>query len=388
MLRALVTAFSAAVLAGTPPASPAIEIRDPDLEQGVTLVKEGDFEAAVLKLDEAARRLSLEPRGDKELAAAYLYLGIAYLELDQELVARARFKEAAALDRDLRLDPRGFSPQVIRFFDAARQEVETAAKAVGPAPASSKRHSAALPLALAGGAAAAGVALAGSGGGTGTPSTTLAPTTTLAPPGTPCAFTVSAAEPPTFPAAGGSGVCQVVTNRGNCQWSAESTESWIEVTGGAGGNGSGAVRFSVAANPGSARTGRIRLDQDHNARCEIAQTGAGAATAQRTGLSMQTVLAVPAAQGQVVVNGSAALFQEVGRRQSAVETRPGPNSVEATLVQAQGRPGTWRFEMNGLFEPGSFRVIAGDVALLTSEAIVFRLAGRPGERVVFSFRAR
>src|SRR5262245_5822307 len=386
MLRAVVAAISAAVLAGPPP-YPAIEIRDPDLAQGVTLVKEGDFEAAILKLDEAARRLSREPRSDKELAAANLYLGIAYLELDQELAARARFKEAASLDRDLRLDPRGFSPQVIRFFDAARQEVETAAKAAGSAPeAPSKRHSSALPLALAGGAVAAGVALAGSGGGT--PSTTLAPTTTPAPPGTPCAFTVSAADPSTFPAGGGSGVCQVVTNRGNCQWSAESTESWIEVTGGAGGNGSGTVRFSVAVNPGGARTGRIRLDEDHNARCEIAQTGAGAATAHRTGLSMQTVLAVPAAQGQVGVNGSVALFQEVGRRQSSVETRPGPNSVEATLVQALGRPGTWRFEMNGPFEPGSFRVIAGDVALLTSEAIVFRLAGRPGERVVFSFRTR
>src|SRR5262245_53874135 len=323
MLRAVVAAISAAVLAGPPP-YPAIEIRDPDLAQGVTLVKEGDFEAAILKLDEAARRLSREPRSDKELAAANLYLGIAYLELDQELAARARFKEAATLDRDLRLDPRGFSPQVIRFFEAARQEVETAAKAVGSAPESpSKRHSAALPLALAGGAVAAGVALAGSGGGTGTPSTTLLPTTTTPlPPGTPCAFTVTAADPPTFPAGGGSGACQVVTNRGNCQWSVESTESWIEITGGAGGNRSGTVRFSVAANPGGARTGRIRLDQDHNARCEIAQAGAGGATAQRTGLSMQTVLAVPAAQGQVVVNGRAAVFQEVGRRQSSVEARP------------------------------------------------------------------
>lgn len=389
MLRALFTALSAAVLAGSLFARPAAEFQDPDLEQGVALVKEGDFEAAVLKLDEAARRLSAGPRSDKELAAAYLYLGIAYLELDQELSARARFKDAAALDRELRLDPRAFSPQVIRFFDAARQEVEATSKAAAASESRPKRRVAALPLAVAGGAAAAGIAIAGSGGGAGGPATTLAPTTTtLPPPGAACAYTVAGAEPPSFPAGGGSGTCPVVTSRPGCEWSAESTESWIEITGGAGGHGNGVVRFTVAANPGGARSGRIRLDQDHAARCEIAQTAGGNAALQRTGVTMQAALDVPAGQGQLVVNGSAAFFQQGGRLPAPVEARPGPNRVEAILIRAQSRPGSWRFEMNGAFEPGSFRVIAGDVTLLTAETIVFRLAGKPGERVAFSFRGR
>jgi len=390
MLRALSTALSAAVLAGSLSTYPAAEVQDPDLAQGVTLVKEGDFEAAVLKLDEAARRLSAEPRNDKELAAAYLYLGIAYLELDQELSARARFKDAATLDRDLRLDPRAFSPQVIRFFDAARQEVEATSKAVGTASESRpKRRVPTLPLALAGGAAAAGVAIAGSGGGAGGATTTLTPTTTtLPPPGTACEYSVAGAEPASFPARGGSGTCPVVTSRVGCQWSAESTESWIQITGGAGGDGNGVVRFAVAANPGGARTGRIRLDQDHGARCEIAQAAAESSAAQRAGLTLQATLDVPAAQGQVVVNGSASFFQGTGRLPASVEARPGPNRVEAILIRAQGRPGTWRFEVTGAFEPASLRVIAGDVTLLTAEAVVFRLAGKPGERIAFGFRGR
>lgn len=386
MLRALSTALSAAVLAGSLSPHPTAEVQDPDLMQGITLVREGDFEAAVLRLDEAVRRLSVGPRSDKELAAAYLYLGIAYLELDQELSARARFKEAAALDQDLRLDPRAFSPQVIRFFEAARQEVEATSKAAA-AESRRKRHVPALPLALAGGAAAAGVAIAGSGGGAGgAATTTLPPTTTTLPPGAVCTYTVADAAPPSFPANGGSGTCPVLTSRAGCQWSAESTESWIEITGG-GGSGNGVVRFTVAANPGGARTGRVRLDQDHAARCEIGQAG-GKAALQRGGLTLQAALDVPAAEGQVVVNGNASFFQATGRVPAPVEARPGTNRVEAILIRAPGRPGSWRFEMNGAYQPGSFRVIAGDVALLTAETIVFRLAGKPGERVVFSFRGR
>jgi hypothetical protein len=32
-------------------------------------------------------------------------------------------------------------------------------------------------------------------------------------------------------------------------------------------------------------------------------------------------------------------------------------------------------------------VIAGDVTLITPDTVVFRMKGRPGERVVFTFRA-
>jgi hypothetical protein len=37
--------------------------------------------------------------------------------------------------------------------------------------------------------------------------------------------------------------------------------------------------------------------------------------------------------------------------------------------------------------PGSLRVVAGTVALITDDRVVFRLPGRAGERVVITFRA-
>ena len=70
--------------------------------------------------------------------------------------------------------------------------------------------------------------------------------------------------------------------------------------------------------------------------------------------------------------------------------RIGENRVEATLVQATGQPGLWRFELGAeqSLEPGSLRVIAGEVALVTPDSMAFRMKGRPGERVVFTFHAR
>jgi hypothetical protein len=62
--------------------------------------------------------------------------------------------------------------------------------------------------------------------------------------------------------------------------------------------------------------------------------------------------------------------------------------VEGTVVDADGRPGTWRFQVVGGVRPGSLRVIAGTVVALSADEIVFRLSGKPGERVVWSFRAQ
>jgi hypothetical protein len=92
--------------------------------------------------------------------------------------------------------------------------------------------------------------------------------------------------------------------------------------------------------------------------------------------------------GQVVVNGESAAFAGRGRSAGAALGRRGVNRVEAQVVEAAGTPGTWRFELDttGSLQPGTIRVIAGEIALVTESAVVFRLKGRPGERVVFSFR--
>jgi hypothetical protein len=105
-------------------------------------------------------------------------------------------------------------------------------------------------------------------------------------------------------------------------------------------------------------------------------------------LAWASQLDVDGASGQVVVNGEAASFAGRGRSTAVAMGRRGENRVEAQLVQAAGRPGTWRFDLasTGSLAKGSLRVIAGDVALITPDAVVFALKGNAGERVVFTFR--
>jgi hypothetical protein len=106
-------------------------------------------------------------------------------------------------------------------------------------------------------------------------------------------------------------------------------------------------------------------------------------------LTVSSDLDVPGGSGQIVVNGRNAAYARRGRSASVAVTRRGENRVEAQLVEGSGA-GSWRFELGGASgrEPGSLRVVAGDVALITGDAVVFRLSGRSGERVVFTFRAR
>ncbi|HVR71357.1 MAG TPA: hypothetical protein VMT87_10990 [Vicinamibacteria bacterium] len=129
--------LSALALAASPltrAATPLVE--DAALAAGIALAREGDFQGALLRLDEAVRRLETAEAPARELAQGYLYLGISYLELGQEMPALERFRAAVLRDPDLRLDPAEFSPQVIRFFEAARQEV-AAMRAPAAAPPAS-----------------------------------------------------------------------------------------------------------------------------------------------------------------------------------------------------------------------------------------------------------
>jgi hypothetical protein len=143
-------------------------------------VEEGDYDAGILTLDNAARRLAGDPARTRELSQAYLYLGIAYLGKGHEAAARAKFRDALGQLRDLVLSPEKFPPKVIDLFEAAREETRRAAPAAAPgtpaaAPAAtpaprkggSKKG---LILIGVGGAAAAGAALAlGGGGGSSAP---------------------------------------------------------------------------------------------------------------------------------------------------------------------------------------------------------------------------
>lgn len=168
---------------------------DPEVLKGIRQVDEGDYDAAILTLDAAARRLSRDPARSQEGALAYLHLGVAYLGKGHEASARAQFREALARVKDLNLTPDRFAPKVIEAFEQARAESargaapapspaaprppEAAATSRPAAPASEKRGGSgkkvligALALAGVGG----GIAAAAGGGGSAAP--TPAPTRT------------------------------------------------------------------------------------------------------------------------------------------------------------------------------------------------------------------
>lgn len=64
----------------------------------------------------------------------------------------------------------------------------------------------------------------------------------------------------TIPANGGAGSINVQTER-ECQWTAQPEVSWLSITSGASGQGSGAVQFTVAANADPAtRTGGVMVN--------------------------------------------------------------------------------------------------------------------------------
>ncbi len=94
---------------------------DPELEAGIRLVDEGNFEAGIAKLDTVARRLKAGGNKPAQLSRAYLYLGIAHLQLSQEQAARARFAEAVKTDGNLKLSEYEFPPPVIKVFEEAKK---------------------------------------------------------------------------------------------------------------------------------------------------------------------------------------------------------------------------------------------------------------------------
>jgi hypothetical protein len=191
---AIALMVAASLVVAAIPAATAQEIAD--LEKGIRQVEGGEFEEAVITLDAAARRLALAGGQPKELARAYTYLAIAYLQMSQEQAAKAKFLEALQADKDLRLDPKQLPPKVIQFFqDAEREAKERARPEPAPSPASPDtkapaaaattatkgKSSKTVPIVIGAGAVAAGVGVLAAAGGkdsVSTPPTTLAPPTT------------------------------------------------------------------------------------------------------------------------------------------------------------------------------------------------------------------
>lgn len=397
--RRLALLLALATLCGGSMPAPLVTERDAELAAGIDLVQEGDFENAVVKLDAAVR--GLEAAGHTaEAAQAYLYLGVAYLELDQEALARGKFAQALARQPQMSLDPGEFSPQVIRTFEATRQEALPPEATVRPSsdpPAQKsegaeqrKKGRSAVPYLILGGAAAAagGVALASGGSPSASPSPIPSPSPTPgpspSPPTTTCTFSLSRGNQQ-FPSEGGTGFCDVDTQLG-CSWRAVSdAEPWLLVRPPLDHDNSGRIDFKVNANnSGAKRDGEIQVRHNGNlvVACLIRQEGdtnsAGTALASWT-----SELAVPGGSGRLALDGAFVSLQGHGGSPGARVLTPGTHRFEAVLTAAQG-PGVWRFRLRGGFRVGTLRVLAGEVAAVTADAVVFRLRGRPGERIVFT----
>ena len=178
--KALSIVLAAGFLSGPLPAAAQPAPSDPDVVRGIRQVDDGDYDAAIVTLDAASRRLAGDPARVRDLSQAYLYLGIAYVGKGHEAAAKAKFREAVRQIKDLVLSTDKYPPKVIDLFEAAREEVNQAAVAApSPSPAVSSppppRQGGSHKGLIIGGVllAGAGVAVAvGAGGGGGSsPST-------------------------------------------------------------------------------------------------------------------------------------------------------------------------------------------------------------------------
>jgi hypothetical protein len=73
-----------------------------------------------------------------------------------------------------------------------------------------------------------------------------------------CTYSISSASN-TVTAEGGQGSFTVTPSTNDCEWSAVSSHSWVTITSGASGSGSGRVDYTVAANSGPSRTATITV---------------------------------------------------------------------------------------------------------------------------------
>jgi hypothetical protein len=189
----------------------------------------------------------------------------------------------------------------------------------------------------------------------------------------------------TFTLAGGPGSCEVRT-AADCRWSARASDDWITITSGQSGRGNGTITFLVLATV-SSRNGRVTVAEGGESRCDIRQTGVLVAEPSASLRAWTSRLDVPGASGQVLLDGMLVAVVPAGRPHTGRIAQAGRHRVEAVLTRAAPKGGTWRFEIAGL-QAGSLEVSAGTPAAVGPSTVAFRLEGRAGERLSFSFVAR
>jgi hypothetical protein len=209
-----------------------------------------------------------------------------------------------------------------------------------------------------------------------TTTTTLAPTTTTLP----CTFSISPTEAE-FGLLGGSGSFALDTGP-SCSWGVSSNQSWLRVPAPTG-TGPRTVNYTVDPLSLGTREGDISIDQSPATTIHVRQRFIAPL---KPAPAVASELAVTGGAGQIVWDGAAVTYAAEGATSTSVPLSPGSHRVEAQLVSADGKAGTWRFTFVGRTVKG-LRPVSGKVEAATPDSITFRLAGRPGERVVFVFEA-
>jgi len=110
-------------------------------------------------------------------------------------------------------------------------------------------------------------------------------------------------------------------------------------------------------------------------------TGSGAPAS----LSWTSLLDVAGGEGQVIVDAATAVFHPAGRSGGAAAVAGREVRIEAVLVRAAGRPGTWQLDFAGRgVRPGGLRVESGQAASVREGSVRIPLRGTAGERIVLT----
>ena len=126
-----VLAAVAVVLTGVPASGAALQAADEGvcpaaqqclelLRDGIRLIESGRWRAASVLLAEVAAGLEGRPSHVRDLALAYVYLGVARLQVADADEARQWFAEAQMRDPTLQLDPGEFPGDVLALWEEAR----------------------------------------------------------------------------------------------------------------------------------------------------------------------------------------------------------------------------------------------------------------------------
>ena len=129
---AILVLCAAALLGGVPalgaaqPSASAPRCRDALrcldlLEDGIDLIESGRWEAASVLLQAVVAGLEGNSSHVRDLALAYVYLGVARLQIADANETRQLFAEARALDPGLEPDPTGFSREALEIWGESRE---------------------------------------------------------------------------------------------------------------------------------------------------------------------------------------------------------------------------------------------------------------------------